>query len=177
MVSVYRCFVSQHDMVLVGLAVCICMLATFSAISLFAHAGQSQGRMRAVWIGVAALAGGVGIWAAHFVAMLAFDPGVASGYELGLTAASLAVAVLFTGAGFAIALRSPQEPTALLGGAVLGLGVLATHYSGMAGYEVAGHLTWDRGATVLSAVFAVLLASVALWVVRGGGATIRPSAP
>ncbi len=166
MLSVYRCFVSQHDMVLVGRAVCICMLATFSAISLFAHAGQSQGRMRAFWIGVAALAGGVGMWSAHFVAMLAFDPGVASGYDLGLTAASLAIAVLFTSAGFAIALRSPQEPTALLGGAVLGLGVLATHYSGMAGYEVAGHLTWDRGATVLAAVFAVLLTSAALWVVR-----------
>ena len=119
MSSVYRCFVSQHDMVLIGLAVCICMLATFSAISLFAHAGHSQGRMRAVWIGVAALAGGAGISAAHFVAMLAFDPGVASGYRLGLTAASLAVAVLFTSAGFAAALRSPQEPTALLGGAIL----------------------------------------------------------
>ncbi len=166
MASVYKCFVSQHDMVLVGLAVCICMLATFSAISLFAHVGQSQGRMRAVWIGVAALAGGVGIWAAHFVATLAFDPGVASGYRLGLTTASLAVAVLFTGAGFAIALRSPREPTALLGGAVLGLGILATYYSGMAGYEVAGHLTWDRGAIVLSSIFAIFLASVALWVVR-----------
>ena len=166
MSNLYRCFVSQHDMVLVGLAVSICMLATFSAVSLFAHAGQSRGRLRAVWIGVAALAGGVGIWAAHFVAMLAFDPGVASGYEVALTAASLAVAIAFTSAGFAIALRSPQEPTAVLGGAVLGLGVLATHSVGMAGFEVAGHLTWDRGATVLSAVVAVLLAAAALWVVR-----------
>ena len=166
MSSVYRCFVSQHDMVLVGLAVCICTLATFSAISLFAHAGQSRGRMRAVWIGVAALAGGVGLWASHFVAMLAFDPGVASGYQVGLTAASLAVAILFTSVGFALALQRPQEPTALLGGAILGLGILATHYSGMAGYEVAGHLTWDRGAAVLSIIFAIFLASAALWVLQ-----------
>ena len=166
MSSVYRCFVSQHDMVLIGVGVSICMLATLSAISLFAHAGQSRGRMRAVWIGVAALAGGVGIWAVHFVAMLAFDPGVASGYRVGPTAASLVVAVLFTSVGLAVALRSPQEPTALLGGAVLGLGILATHYSGMAGYEVAGSLTFDGGAIVLSSIFAIFLASAALWVVR-----------
>ena len=45
------------------------------------------------------LAVGFGIWATHFVAMLAFRPGFTLSYDVGLTAASLAIAILVCGAG------------------------------------------------------------------------------
>ena len=54
----------------------------------------------------ARLAGGIGrsppefgIWATHFVAMLAFSPGIPSGYNIILTVLSLVAAILLTGVG------------------------------------------------------------------------------
>ena len=58
-------------------------------------------RMRAIWLSVATLAGGSGIWATHFIAMLAFEPGLPSAYHIGLTSLSL------VGWGS----RSPRRPS------------------------------------------------------------------
>ena len=45
-----------------------------------------------IWIAIAGAAIGYGIWATHFIAMLAYEPGVSTGYGISLTALSLAVA-------------------------------------------------------------------------------------
>ena len=50
--------------------------------------------MRYVWLSVSALATGFGIWATHFIAMLAYAPGVPSGYNVSLTLASLVFAIV-----------------------------------------------------------------------------------
>ncbi len=39
-----------------------------------------------VWIVIAGAAIGYGIWATHFIAMLAYEPGVPTGYGIALTA-------------------------------------------------------------------------------------------
>ena len=77
MLTVYNCIVNEHDFRLVGLAAVICALASFTAINLLHHVRRSTGQMRYVWLAVAATATGFGIWATHFIAMLAFSPGIA----------------------------------------------------------------------------------------------------
>ena len=168
MLRVYGCFVGRHDMMLVAVAMVVCGLATAAAVTLVDHARGSRGRIRDLWLGVGALAGGVGIWATHFIAMLAFQPGLPSGYALPLTACSLLAAVLFTGSGFALALRAPTRRNAPLGGAVLGLGIAAVHYAGMAAYEVAGHIAWDGGLVLASVLFGTALGAAALRLGIGG---------
>ena len=54
--------------------------------------------MRSVWLCVAAIAVGFGIWSTHFVAMLSFDIGFPATYEVGLTLASLLIAIGILGA-------------------------------------------------------------------------------
>ncbi|WP_237477781.1 bifunctional diguanylate cyclase/phosphodiesterase [Lichenibacterium dinghuense] len=168
MLRVYGCFVDRHDMLLVALAVVVCSLATVGSVTLVDHARRSEGRIRALWLGVAAMAGGVGIWATHFIAMLAFEPGLPSGYAIGLTACSLVAAVLFTGAGFALALDGRGPRGVVLGGAVLGLGIGAMHYGGMAAYRVAGRIDWDVGLVAVSVALGVALAAAALAVAETG---------
>ena len=85
MLTVYSCITNAHDLRLVGLAAVICALASFTAFTLLHHVCKSAGRMRSLWLAVSAVATGFGTWATHFVAMLAFEPGVPSGYDLGLT--------------------------------------------------------------------------------------------
>jgi NO-binding membrane sensor protein with MHYT domain len=94
MFQVLTCLTSEHDRRLVALAVLVCLLASGVAISLLHRAQATRGRARLVWLSLDAAAGGCGIWATHFIAMLAYQPGVAAGYNLGLTTLSLIFAWL-----------------------------------------------------------------------------------
>ena len=89
MYRVLTCLTTEHDWRLVVFAGTICWLASAVAISLFHRARASRGRARAVWIGLDAAVGGCGIWATHFVAMLAYDPGANAGYSIPITSLSL----------------------------------------------------------------------------------------
>ena len=104
MLKIYNCIATAHDLRLVGLAALVCVLASFAAINLLRHARKSSGQMRGVWLAVSAISTGFGIWATHFIAMLAFTPGIPSGYNIILTILSLVAAILLTGAGLAVSL-------------------------------------------------------------------------
>ena len=45
--------------------------------------------MRSLWLLITGVCAASGIWATHFVAMLAFDAGIPTAYDPALTAASL----------------------------------------------------------------------------------------
>jgi diguanylate cyclase (GGDEF)-like protein len=163
MLKVYGCFVDQHDFRLVVLAASLCTLTTFGAMVLLHHARQSGGRMHRFWLCVTAVAIGFGIWATHFVAMLAFAPEVPSGYAVGPTFLSLAAAILITGGGLLTALV-PRLPGAVwLGGAVLGMGIATMHFTGMAAYHVAGRIIWDPTLVVVSIALAPLIGAISLF--------------
>ena len=111
MYQVLNCLVTEHDWRLVVLGGAICWLASAVAISLFHRAKASQGRTRAIWVGLDAAVGGCGIWATHFVAMLAYDPGTGAGYNIPVTLLSLVFAVAITAVGLGIALLNDRRST------------------------------------------------------------------
>ncbi|GJD52986.1 putative signaling protein [Methylobacterium crusticola] len=162
MMTFVGCLVDTHDVRLAALAIVICALAAFTATGLLCHARRSAPRLRVAWLLVAALAGGSGIWATHFIAMLAFSPGLPSGYDVSLTAFSLLLAVVLVGGGFAVAAASEEAWAGWLGGAVVGGGIAAMHYTGMAAYQVAGRFAWDPVPAAASVVVGLLLASLAM---------------
>ncbi|GLS45461.1 diguanylate cyclase [Methylobacterium brachythecii] len=165
MLKVLGCFATAHDLRLVGLAAAICALAAFTSIQLLLHARRSETALRAAWLPVAAIAGGSGIWATHFIAMLAFSTGLPSGYALGLTAVSLICAIVLVGIGFAMAAFGGRI-AASIGGAVVGGGIAAMHYTGMAAWEVPGHVIWDTRLVVASIAIGGIFGAGALWVAR-----------
>src|SRR5205823_3658627 len=86
---------------------------------------------------------GYGIWATHFVAMLAYEPGVPTGYGIVLTGLSLAAAMILTSGGFGVAVRNSGRWRAPLGGAIIGAGIASMHYLGMWALEVPGRVNWS----------------------------------
>jgi NO-binding membrane sensor protein with MHYT domain len=96
MFRVFTCLTGEHDLRLVLLAGMVCLVASIVAINIFHRAIASQTGMRFVWIAIAGAAIGYGIWATHFIAMLAYEPGISTGYGIVLTASSLAAAMLLT---------------------------------------------------------------------------------
>jgi diguanylate cyclase len=103
MFTIYNCIAYEHDLRLVVLAAIVCALASFAAINFLNHVRKTTGYMRDVWLCVAATASGFGIWATHFIAMLAYSPGIPSGYNIILTILSLLAAIMLTGVGLSIA--------------------------------------------------------------------------
>src|SRR4051794_19283891 len=162
MLKIYSCIANAHDLRLVVLAALVCALASFAAINLLRHARGSIGHMRGIWLAVSAVATGFGIWATHFIAMLAFSPGIPSGYNIALTVLSLLAAVVLTGLGLAIALSSALPGSSWLGGMIVGGGIAVLHYTGMAAFEVEGRLVWDSLLVVSSISLGAILGATAL---------------
>jgi diguanylate cyclase (GGDEF)-like protein/PAS domain S-box-containing protein len=162
MLKVYQCIATAHDLRLVGLAAVVCILASYTAINLLRHAAKSHGRMRAVWLGVSAISTGFGIWATHFIAMLAFTPGIPSGYNIMLTILSLGAAILLTDAGLGVSLIRNWRHGPWLGGAIVAGGIASMHYIGMAAFEIAGVILWDPVLVVTSIVLGAAIGAIAL---------------
>src|SRR5579864_7905398 len=161
MLKIYSCIATAHDLKLVALAAFICVLSAVSAIRLLRYARVSNGRMRGVWLAVSAISTGFGIWATHFVAMLAFTPGIPSGYNIALTILSLIAAVLLTGAGLTVSLMENRHGR-WIGGAIVAGGIAAMHYMGMAAFEIAGVVLWDPVLVTASIVLGAVIGAVAL---------------
>jgi diguanylate cyclase (GGDEF)-like protein len=162
MITVYNCLVNEHDLRLVALAAVVCAVASLAALTLLHHARRSAGGLRRAWLGVCALSTGFGIWATHFVAMLAFSPGIPSGYNIGLTALSLLAAIAVTSVGLSASLSQRLPGAAWIGGAIVGGGIATMHYTGMAAFEVEGRITWAPGLVLLSILLGALFGSLAL---------------
>jgi diguanylate cyclase len=135
MLKVYSCITTAHDLWLAALAVVVCAIASYAAITLLRHARGSAGQLRVVWLAVSAVSTGFGIWATHFIGMLAFSPGLPSGYDVRLTISSLVWAVLLTGTGLAASMQRDWRFGPWLGGTIVATGIAAMHYTGMAAFE------------------------------------------
>ena len=164
MLKVIGCVSQQHDLRLVLVAAVICFFGCYTALSLLARAGGSaEGERRLAWrwIMAGAIVAGAGVWATHFVAMLAFEPGLPVGYDIGLTGLSIVIAMAFTFAGFAVALRFAMPA---IGGALFGLAIGAMHFTGMAALEVPAEITWDTPFVVAAWIISMAFGALGLTV-------------
>ena len=164
MYQVLNCLTTEHDWRLVALGGAICLLASAVAISLFHRAKASSGRSRVIWIALDAVVSGCGIWATHFIAMLAYDPGMAMGYNIAITLLSLVFAIGVTAVGLWIALSELHKWAVAIGGAVVGAGVAAMHYTGMMALEIPALIVWSPGIVLTSILFGSAFAALALLV-------------
>ncbi|HLI11270.1 MAG TPA: MHYT domain-containing protein [Alphaproteobacteria bacterium] len=155
MLRVLSCITGEHDLRLVVLAGLVCAFACYTAFSLVDRSRESGAKhMRWIWISGAAVVTGCGVWATHFVAMLAFQPHLPIGYDLGLTALSIAIAVSVTWLGLALALLSPGA--AMFGGAIAGMAVGAMHFTGMAAMRVPARVVYDAAYAHSSLIIGVV---------------------
>src|SRR6187455_525891 len=162
MFRVLTCLTGEHDLRLVVLAGLVCFLASYVAINLFNRARATTRRARAIWVLGAGLATGFGIWSTHFIAMLAYEPGVPIAYDVLLTAFSLVAAAGVTTAGLAVAVYRGTRFAAPVGGAIIGGGVACMHYLGMWAVDVPGRVTWALDLVAASIVVGMLLAALGL---------------
>ncbi|GAA1393902.1 MHYT domain-containing protein [Kitasatospora putterlickiae] len=122
-------------------------------------------RRRLGWLLLGAAEIGCGIWTMHFLAMLGFTvTGSTILYNVPLTLCSLLLAITVCGLGILyVGYRPRGLSTLLVGGTVMGLGVAAMHYLGMAAMHVQGEVSYDTAIVATSVAIAVAASTAALW--------------
>lgn len=165
-----------------GLSMVMAFLGFLLGLVIVGRARETEGPGRLRWLGLAAVAlGGTGIWLLHFMAMFGFDvPGTPMRYRVGLTLASLVLAIGVTGAGlFAVSFGNPPLWRIVAAGGFTGVGVTIMHFMGISAVNVPGLLWFNPVLVALTAVLGVVASTVALWfavAIRGASATVGAAA-
>ena len=155
---------ASYNSWLVALSIAVAVLVSSIAFRLAARVVESDRMMRRYWLVGGAIAMGIGIWSAHFIGMLAFSLPIELQYDVGKTVASLAVAIVISGAALNVASGSRRGVGSLLiGGMVMGCGIVGMHYLGMAAVDVVPGIRYQAQLVAASVAVAVLGSSGALW--------------
>ena len=154
----------QHDPRLVALSVLLAILASMMALHMAALARRASSALpRHLALLTGAIALGGGIWAMHFIGMLAFALCARGHFDPWLTLVSFVPGLAASWVALRLLMRRTVGPWVLLGGGVLvGGGIGAMHYIGMAASELAPMMRYDPVGFATSIVVAVLLATLAL---------------
>ncbi|MDR6215563.1 diguanylate cyclase domain-containing protein [Paracidovorax wautersii] len=155
-----------YDPLLVALSIGVAVLTSGLALQLAAQAAAAHEALhRTMALVSGGIALGVGIWAMHFIGMLAFTLCTSVHYDVPTTLASMlpALAASWVALGL-LARRKVNRWQLLAGGALVGAGIGAMHYGGMAAMQMTPHLRYDPAWFAASIAVAVLLAMLALWV-------------
>jgi signal transduction histidine kinase len=159
MFHVLSCIFQQHDLRLVLLAGVMCLFACGTALAMVSRADEGSRRAQFGWLATAGAVAGCGIWATHFVAMLAYSAGLPIGYDLDVTILSALVAIAFCGLGFALCF---SRFGGMLGGAVAGAAICLMHYIGMAAVRASADMVWDVRYIIASVLIGVSLSALAM---------------
>ena len=145
------------------------LVASFSSAMGLQMAGQAaraeRTSLRMAALATGSLALGCGVWAMHFIGMLAFNLCTPVSYDPTITIFSMLPSVAASAVALSLIGRQRIGLRALLvGGVLVGAGIGAMHYTGMAAMRSALQLRYDPAMFALSIVVAVALATLALWV-------------
>ncbi|MBI1396717.1 MAG: PAS domain S-box protein [Betaproteobacteria bacterium] len=166
-----------YDPWLVTLSLAIAIFTSWMAFQVsglaFAH---RRGRLRNIALLTGSIALGCGVWAMHFIGMLAFSLCNVT-YDPALTAWSLVPSVFASAIALHVIGRERVSTRRLVvGGVLVGAGIGCMHYVGMAAMTMPLAQRYDPALFALSIVVAVALAFLSLWIRFGLGQVRKLSA-
>jgi two-component system sensor histidine kinase/response regulator len=155
---------TSYDYRLVVLSIFISILASYAALDLAGRVTAAAGRVRLAWLAGGACAMGMGIWSMHYIGMLAFTLPITVAYDWPTVAASLLCAIFASGVALFVVSR-PRMSLLLagLGSVVMGSGIAAMHYTGMAAMRLQAECSYSPVLVSVSIGLAIVISLVALW--------------
>ncbi|WOI53717.1 ATP-binding protein [Parvularcula sp. LCG005] len=162
MMQILGCIATQHDWQLVLVAAVVCIIYSFASIELMTRARDAQLAIRWRWALSGAVATGLGIWATHFIGMLAYEYQWSQGLDAGLTFASAIVGIVGAAIAYWANLRLPSLSGPIVAGLALACGTSLLHYLGMFAYTTGAMLVWQPDYIVLSVSLSILFSVLAM---------------
>ena len=173
MIEMYRvvsCLVTEHDTWLVLLAVIVCVATALTSFLMYSIADACSGPRKLLWAALTGVSAGSGIWATHFVAMLAYKGALPTHYEPVATIGSLLIAIVLAAVGFAVSTGRNRWWMAL-GGILIGFAIGTMHFTGMTALVIPGTIEWDSNVVVASWVLGCAIAATAMLAFHGRSGT------
>ena len=154
----------SYDVGLVVLSVIIAIAASYAALDLAGRVTVARGRTRILWLAGGSVAMGTGIWAMHYIGMLAYSLPIAVRYNWPVVLLSLAAAVLASAVALLVVSRPRLGVRGIVfGGILMGAGIASMHYIGMAAMRMPAICGYSVPLVVLSVLLAIGISMVALW--------------
>jgi PAS domain S-box-containing protein len=154
----------SYDYRLVVLSVFIAILASYAALDLSGRVTAARGRARFSWLLGGSVTMGLGIWAMHYIGMLALKLPVVILYDWPTVLLSLLAAMLASGVAlFAVSRKTMGPLRTLTGGLFMGTGIAGMHYIGMGAMRLPAMCRYTPGLVILSVILAVAISMAALW--------------
>jgi diguanylate cyclase (GGDEF)-like protein/PAS domain S-box-containing protein len=151
-----------YDYRLVALSVAMAIVASYAALDLGGRVTVER-KSRAFWLIGGATSMGLGIWAMHYLGMLAFSMPIPVLYDLPTVGLSLLAAIVASGVALHILSRRVLGwPQQVLGSLAMGSGIAAMHYIGMAAMRMPARVHYNTGLVAASLALAVIISLVAL---------------
>ncbi|MDB5804664.1 MAG: hypothetical protein JWN73_1986 [Betaproteobacteria bacterium] len=157
---------TSYDHLLVLLSLLVASLASYTTLDLTNRINRLANlRYRQFWLLGGAFAMGIGIWAMHFIGMLAMSLGIPLGYDALITVASLLIAMVVSYFALFLVTSGSLSARKLVGGGVLmGAGIASMHYTGMFALKMYPAIEYDAAMFALSILIAVGASIAALWI-------------
>lgn len=150
---------------LVLLSILAAIFASYTSLSLAMRVKRSRGYAPHVWMAGGAFAMGTGIWAMHFIGMLAFRLPIPLAYDPLITFLSWLLPVIVSGlALWQLRHRELSGRHLAWGALLMGLGINAMHYTGMAGMRMDPAIRYDPWLFLASVAIAIGASGGALWI-------------
>ena len=155
-------YVETYNLWWVTVSVLIAIFSSYAAFYASSRITRCYSTIeKLIWIVISSLTLGIGIWAMHFIAMLALNLQCHVDYEWLLTAVTIFPVVLVS--GVVLGVSSIKPIPIWLNSIFLGGGIGLTHYIGMGAMQLdGGDIRYNPTFFVLSIVVAVLLAFITL---------------
>lgn len=153
------------DSVLICVSLLVAFIASFTALDTAGRVAVSRGWRARFWLLVGGTTMGIGVWAMHFIGMLAMMMPMTMRYDIRLTILSLLVAILTSMLAFGQTVGGLHltRQRLLRGSLILGSGVVVMHYLGMCALLVEPRPEWNGLLVALSVLIAFVASGVALW--------------
>jgi hypothetical protein len=157
----------EYHLGLVLFSYLVACLASYTAFTLTTRLlAENNPRYQRYWQIAGAFAMGGGIWSMHFIGMLAFKMHAEMHYELMLTILSLLIGVAVAYAVLECMRRTAFSIQQLLPSSVLlGIGICAMHYTGMAAMQMQGEIRYRLDLFLLSVLIAISASALALFLI------------
>lgn len=153
-----------YDPRLVFLSFVVASIAAYTALEIIERvSGAPTARASRWWLLAGSLCMGLGVWAMHFIGMLAFSLPVATTYELWTTMVSVLPAVVASAVTIRVLSQPLDRVRLLAGGGLMAIGIGTMHFTGMEGMRMDAVLYYDPGLFVTSILVAFVLATAAFW--------------
>lgn len=169
----------SYDYPVAVVAVCISVLASYTALDLGERINAASGIARRLWLICGAIVLGIGIWSMHYTAMWAFRLPIPVRYHWPTALLSLSMGIAGSMTALAIvSLNTLGIRAAVSGSLFQGAAIAGLHYTAMASMRMPAICHYSLPIVTFSVLIAIAGSGMSLWLTflfrnRPGGQLVR----